>query len=224
MSTFRKILFSRKKIVSGGGGGGSSGFTFIASSSQVGTTGNTISPAIDTTGATDLFVLITGGSGSTPSISDNNSNSWNIDVPWSGHYMIYHSVASLVGSGHFVTVGNVSGCNVVFIAFSKSGGAILDGSPSTPGSTGNWNGSTVRAGSLTPSTANNLFLALAWWDVGAGGAGDTVDSGFTKITAIGINPGLGAAYKIKSSDSTAENPGWVHIGAADGFFIQVCYK
>jgi hypothetical protein len=209
------------------GGGGGSGFTLVNSPvSQIGTSGDTTSPTLDTTGATDLFALVGGSSGSTPTLTDSKGNSWTADINWNNSKIsLFHSVATSVGSGHTVTVGVVGGCDVIFFAVTRTGGggATLDG-VSTPGTTGNWNGLTVNAGSLTPSTANDLCIAIAWWNVGAGGAGDTVDSSFVKIAAIGTNPGLGGAYKIKSSSSTAENPGWVHVGGADGVFIQAMYK
>lgn len=214
----------RKK--STGGGGGGSGFILVGSVFQAGTSGDTTSPTLDTTGATDLFVLVTGNSLSHPTTIDNKSNpGWTADIDWNNsHISLFHCTPSSVGHGHTVTVQTVSGCNLTFIAVKKSGGtATLDG-VSTSGSTGNWNSSTVRAGSLTPSTPNNLFLGIAWWDIGAGGVSDTVDSSFTKIAAIGTNPGHGSACKIKSADSSAENPGWVHAAGADGTFIQATYQ
>jgi hypothetical protein len=176
---------------------------------------------LDTTGATALFAIVSGSAVSHPTIIDSKSDTWNTDIDWNGgHISVFSCNPSSVGSGHTVTIQVASGCNVIFIAFSGSS-KTLDG-VSTPGSTGNWNGATVNAGSLTPSTANDLCFAVAWWNVGAG-TSDTVDSGFTKTAALGTNPGLGLAYKIKSSDSTAENPGWIHAAGADGMVIQAQY-
>jgi hypothetical protein len=207
-----------------GGGGGGGGFTFLGSVSGTGAS-NLQSPSLDTTGATALFAIVTGGALTHPTITDSQSNTWVADVDWNGnHVSIFRCLnpGSKVNAAHTVTVGNGNTINVIFLAFSGSGTHAFD-SASAGGTTGNWNGATVNAGSLTPSGSNNLFIAAAWWDVGAGGAGDTVDSSFTKVDAFGTNPGCGGAYFIASGSNAAKNPGWKHTGAADGIFIQTTY-
>jgi len=214
-----------RKQTTGGDGGGGGGLTFLRSATQAGTGGSPTSITVDSTGSGPMFLLVSYGSLTHPAITDGlGGNTWNADVDANNNHISIFSCLnpSNTNSSHTLSINNINGAYLVFLKFSGSTTTALQ-AVSTPGTTGNWNSSTVHAGSLTPSGANNLFIALAWWDVGAGGAGDTIDSGFTKIIAFGTNPGMGVGYKIKSSDSSAENPGWVHTGAADGVFIQATY-
>jgi hypothetical protein len=207
----------------GGGGGGGGAFAVLRTASQAGTGGAT-TVTMDTTGATRLFALVTGGGLSHPALTDGTGNTWTADIDWNNSHVSVFSCLNPthVGTGHSISINNVNNCNIIFVAVTGGSSPAFQAA-SAGGTTGNWGGATVNAGSLTPSGGNNLFLAVAWWDVGAGGASDTVDSGFTKIDAFSTNPGCGGAYKIKSSDSTAENPGWKHTGASDGVFIQATY-
>jgi hypothetical protein len=223
MLTLPNWLNRFRKQTTGGGGGGA--LTFLRSANQAGTGGSPTSITVDSTGSGPMFLLVSYSSLTHPAITDAlGGNTWNLDVDANNNKISIFSCLnpSNTNSSHTLSIANVNNTYLTFLKFTGSTTMAFQAG-STGGTTGNWNGGTVRAGSLTPSGANNLFLAVAWWDVGAGGAGDTIDSSFTKLYAFGTNPGMGVGYKIKSSDSSAENPGWVHTGAADGVFMQATY-
>jgi len=78
----------------GGGGGGGGAFTLIRSASQVGTGGHT-SVTMDTTGATCLFALVTGGGLSHPTLTDNKGDTWTTDIDWNNsHISLFSDVSS----------------------------------------------------------------------------------------------------------------------------------
>jgi hypothetical protein len=113
--------FGNAPTVGGGGGGGGGAFTFIRSASQVGTGGHT-SVTMDTTGATCLFALVTGGGLSHPTLTDNKGNTWSTDIDWNNSHISLFSclVPSSVGTSHTISINNINNCNIIFVAFSAT--------------------------------------------------------------------------------------------------------
>jgi hypothetical protein len=205
--------------LAGGGGGGGSGYTLIDHIVAAGSTGTTTTGNINSTGANLLVAGMIIGSGSVPNLVDSKSNSWTTALAgWNNRMTLFYCLSpGSVGSGHNLASNNLSGAIVWFAAFAKSGGSPGFDALATGNVTANWQSSLLQCGSISPASANDLFVSFTAFDVGTG-AGDNCDSSFValdtpaKNTTTGL--GLDVSYKIKSSDSTAENPGW-RRGAAN---------
>lgn len=213
------------------GGGGGSGFTLIAHTGKSGTTGDTICSAINPLTANLFVTAVSYSSGSTPTLIDAGSNTWAGGQQGSfggGKTALFWVINPNIVTSHTVTVQTVGGCNLVFMAFSKAGGTPVFDSASAGGNTADWLSTTIHSGSITPATANNLFVAMVTFDIGSG-AGDTVDSGYTMIDSPLSNGGVvkqDTAYLCASSDSSAKNPGWLSgpHADADAWTIQGSWK
>lgn len=185
-----------------------SGIAFIAESSGFGTGNDATTPAIDTTGA-DLLVVVTAYlNGSTGTISDSKSNTWN-DITLSSisftTLKMSYCVPSSVGASHTFTV---TGTNT-FAAISVM---AFSGVNSTPLDQQNANSATsatsATTGSITPSVNNSLLIA----GIGIEATYSALSmSGYTVGTPVSYSSGNhfgGAmAYKIQGT-AAADNPTW----------------
>lgn len=181
-------------------------FTLIAHTGKVtGPSGGTTT-AIDTTGATLLFVCIT--IDGTPNVTDSKGNTWTPltadGIFFGPSSKAYYCISPIVGSGHTFTIpGNFSTGNV--LAFAASGPVTFDAETHS----GSGTSTTVQAGSITPARADELFLAQFCASASATAA--SIDSGFTisdqQPGQGGVNYAGGLAYLI-SSGSGAQNPTW----------------
>jgi len=205
-----------KKPSSGGGGGGGGTWTLVTSSSTQGTTGNTTTGALNTSGANLITVGFVWAGGTTPTLSDSKGNIWTLGVTSTtggGNPKVnwYYCISPTVGSGHTFTVTAASGfsSHVHVYALTKSGGTPAFHTSNTGTATGNFGSSHPSTGSITPANANSLFFSSVWWDT-ANANSPTANSSFTvpNASTSGGGGGIQTAYKIKSSDSSAENVTW----------------
>jgi hypothetical protein len=185
-------------------------FTLINHGSTKGTSGDT-TVTLDSTGCNFAIVIATGGSLSKPTIVDGKSNTgWNADVDWtSSHVSIFSCNLTSVGTGHTFTIQSAGGLTAIVLLFNKTGGAAVFDAGNVGSVSGNWDGTTVTAGSVTPTTGNNLFVSGIWYDVG-NGVGDTCigTASFSIIENVIANPGGQGAIYIANGDSNAQNAGW----------------
>lgn len=177
--------------------------------------GNTVTTSgITTSGANLLIVMVSEGASENPvtaGLSDSNSNTWTALTSQntsSTSGALFYCLNPTVGAGHTFTFTHSSFFpGIAVLAFSGVNTAGTDGQS---GATGDGLHASLQPGSITPSAANDLFVTGLGY-----GASRTmaIDSSFTitdqiDFLASGGNEGIAAAYKIKSSDSTAENPTW----------------
>ena len=192
--------------------------------------GNGSSAAINVVGAT-LFIgsvsYSPGSLGATP-ISDSQSNTW-IDVGTT-----YQSGGNPRAVRVFYCINPSTSSSQTFRTNTASYGSLAvetfacNGTPSFFNQTGQGNfsdsspGNGFQAGSLSPSTPNDLFA----FTLGLGGSnGTSVDSGFTagvRDNGSSICAGV-FCYKIKSSDSSAENPTWTNSANSYGGATQLVF-
>lgn len=195
----------------------STGIALIASTfSALGASGGSTS-AINTTGANFVAVNVTYFSGATGlTVSDNKGNTYTsgtskVDTG-SGVSQIFYSRNATTGSGHTFTVGGTGVYASVFVeAFSH---LATTGTADNQIANANASSNTIQPGSLTPSTANELYVSTL--ECGTVNAGTTVDSGLT-ITgnvqgAAGTNYGGAMGYKLLAAPS-AINPTWTNSSA-----------
>lgn len=190
-----------------GSGGGGSPWVFVNRGiADIGGSGGT-SSTFDTSGCTGaLFVGVHYYSdpGATP-ISDNQGNSYTLigTTNSGGTYFValYKCASPTVGTGHtFTTTANLS--IISWMGFSGGAGAVADGFK------GNSAGlqATLQPGSITPLGNNDLFV-IGW--TFAGSLPTSINSSFDTPISLqegGNNLFAGMSYKIKSANSTAENP------------------
>lgn len=165
-----------------------------------------------------LLVVVLAEYSSSGTISDSLGNTW---IPLTqyaglGGYnirIVYAVTTTKVGAGHTVSTSGSQYVSLIFMSFSGVDQASpLDAVSGLTGSGTN----TAQPGSITPATANSLFVA------GAGstsvGTGLTIDSSFVMppdydVANAGGQEGAGA-YFLPSVG--AQNPTWTRTG----FFVQ----
>lgn len=167
------------------------------------------SSAISTVGAILLVcgisVYVAGGAVVAP--TDSQSNTWialTSQASSETEVRLFYCISPSTSATHtftnsssnFDTVANI-------IAFSATAPPTFDSESGVGGS-----GTTLAAGSITPSGGDNLVITSAG---GNGFAAPTVDSGFTITDAAaysgGTNEGGSIAYLIQTS-ATPANPTW----------------
>jgi len=226
---------STNSLASGGGGGGGGGSWVLVAhtNAAAASAGATASLTLDTTGAKFLAMAVMWAGGGPVVQSDGKGNTWGISsnyvannpkVQW---YYVTNATGK-VGSGHTFSAS----CTGVAVAIDVyafscgSGQPTLDGE-SAGNRTGGWLGNTILAGSITPSTNNDIFLGAATWDVN-GTSIVTNNAGFLyPDPLIYAGNGLMAGYKIHVSDGTAENPGWLQGTTGnncDADFNHIAFK
>lgn len=132
-----------------------------------------------------------------------------------GTVRIYINESPTTGSESFTTSSTGAAYYCVFaLALSGTAGVgAFDGQTGTDGVTT----TTQTAGSITPTAANDIFIAFVTDSVAQGGT-HTPDTGYTALTNtfdfVSATHVAGAAsYKIKASDSSAENPQYSGLNA-----------
>jgi len=199
-----------------GGGGGGGGWTKIASVSAGSPDGNgfTTTP-INTTGASLIVIVVTYYTSSRPNPTDSASNTYphavsgdsQSGVPGSDSQISIFRCASPSTSGaHTFTVPGSSLYPAIAVyAFSGGAGGILDQTNNTQSANA---GSGLQAGSITPSTANQLIVTgittRTYIPTG-------IDLGFATPEVVsyvnGQREGMGASYLVQGA-AAAVNPTW----------------
>ncbi len=200
---------------------GSSPTVIASANTDTGSSGvnNSVSVAIDTTGANLIVVSGAWFAGVTTDmvISDSKSNlTW---VALTAHAnsgnirnQLFYCFSPTVGSGHtFDLSGPSTFSSIQVIAFNN-----IAASPFDVENGADANASSLQTGSVTPSQANSLVISgEANENNGSGGAA-TINSGFTREVALPYGAGFEGgciAYKILSAIA-AENPTWDIVNGA----------
>lgn len=165
-------------------------------------------PAINTTGA-NLIVIGVAWENTTPAISDNQSNTYTLVASQNsgtglGACSLYYCSSPITSASHTFTSTNGTDPTIFVQAFS---GAATS-SPLDRHNSANTSGSTIQPGSVTPSVANELLVAVAQASSGGGQTLNSVSGGFTITDSGSGGPSSfasGLAYLIQTSAGTA-NP------------------
>jgi hypothetical protein len=198
-----------------GGGGGGGSWAHVASTIQASSDGNGFNtPTINSVTATfTLIVLCSYSAHPTPTDSKGNTYSLAVNLSsgdgggagTSRQISIFYCSSPTVGSGHFATLTGASTfAAMAFYAFSGGAGGILDAINSAV-NTGTV--TTMQAGSITPTTANQLIIAGIEFRSGSNAA---IDSGFStplKAAQTGNNVGCAGSYLVQGA-AAAINPTW----------------
>ncbi len=171
----------------------------------------TSSPGIDTSGANLLVVVVSYLTASPPTLSDSKSNSWGSPIltevgASGGSAAMYYCKNPNIGTAHTFTLTGGADNSACFAAFDgRDTTSPLDQSSGA-------NLGSVQPGSITPSTDNQLVVAVSGGGIGTTG---TVDSG---MTVTDFNPFVGGtgyhsvlAYIIQST-AGAINPTFADAG------------
>lgn len=215
-------------VTAGGGGGGGGSWSVVAHTLTQGTTGDTTTGPLDTTGAKVIYIAISYTGGSSPGLADSKGNTWTTvtNSEFGGgnpRLKCFRCISPIVGSGHTFTASTVSGQNIAVLAFDAPSTPTADdisdsGQSGTGGQySGAWNGNAAKPGTLTPAASTSVMITATTWDLGA--TTPTIDSSFTIPDTSGFSSttgnGLQVAYKIKTADSSSENPSWNGGNGAD---------
>jgi hypothetical protein len=144
-------------------------------------------------------------------VTDSLGNTWNALTPAGGgpQSVIYYSFTN--ASGGALATGTdyvtVTGYYANFSFTAWSGTATTSVFDSQNGNTAS--ASTIQTGSVTPSYAGSLIIAVVGQD---SAVAQSIDSGFTVMDNLGPNPwGEATAYIIETS-IVAKNPTWTMNG------------
>ena len=195
----------------------------------IGSTNPNTSSSINTTGATLIEVTVSHDAGSTVTISDSKSNTWNLIYTLTGaeklsKFYAYTIGAGLTGSGHTFSVNGASAfCPLAVVAYS---GTNLTYDSHSAGVSNN-STSTVSSGSLTPPASQALITSALAWNATATPTSLAVSGGGLAIQETqpwvsGQSYGLSVADEIQSS-ATARNAAWSWSGGGNGVTFEVSY-
>lgn len=185
---------------SGGGG-------IVILRHQLGPAGSGTTAAIDTTGATGLYVWGAGlNSGIT--ITDSKGNTWTQSTSFSGGadnvVLWYVDGVPVVGTNHTFTLSG-SG----FFAFGVLAASNMKTSGSFDSAVGNAvTASTIQPGSLNPGAGKHLLIGVMS-SAATSGTWTGVDSGFAIYDQLDFNIGTnyeGAVCALVQSSGSAVNP------------------
>lgn len=198
----------------------SSGGVITILNSQSGPAGSGTTSAIDTTGATGLYIWGAGlNSGIT--VSDNKGNTWvpttNFGTPNVTLWYSDNGTGSLsVGTGHTfsLSAGGFFSWGVIAASGMKTSSSLDSWTGNTT------SGATVQAGPLNPGSGTHLLIGVV--SSGAGtGTWTGVDSGFTiqnqRDFSSGVNYEGGVATLIQASGA-AVSPTATFSGSASLIF------
>ena len=192
-----------------------------ASKSAAGSGGAT-TDAVDTTGANLIVIAVSRFNGAI-TLSDSKGNTWTplTDTSSSG-CRLYYTVPSSVGSGHtFSTAGTNVYAPLAVLAVSGAAASPFDAQNTF--ATGS--GSTGQPGSITPAEDNELLVACAYQDNGAGPS--TIDSGYTEVADLVFiasnSLGLIFGYKIQTA-AGAENPTFTYTATNPRRLAAAAFK
>jgi hypothetical protein len=177
--------------------------------------------AVDTTGATDIFLMTGFDSGAT--VSDSKGNTWTgltTTTVGGGSGRLYYCHNPTVGAGHTFSISLVY-CAVFMMAF--SGGAASPFDQQSGGSTSS--ATSLQAPSVTPT--QNDELLIAGLSLGAGTSLATIDSGYTVVDRIsgigGIQYGGAFAYFIQTT-AGAKQPTYSWTGTGSAVMCNATFK
>lgn len=181
-------------------------FALVAHTSVVGSSGGATTPAIDTTGA-NLIAVVLGPYATPPAApTDNKGNSYTLAVSDAGNYAlnyIYYSAAPTVGAGHTFSTNGVDG-PICVLAFSGAAASPLDQTNHADSA----QTLALQPGSVTPGAAGELIIAAT---TNSFDTINSIDSGFTITDNIayssGVTMGAAAAYLVQTSAAPV-NPMW----------------
>lgn len=200
------------------------GFSIVAHTAKGSTNALSVtSDAIDTTGATALYVAVAWYSAGSTVLTDLKGNTWVASSNYGGggnaNTKIYHCISSpTVGTGHTFTF-TAAYAAIAVIAVSGST-VTADGE-----SGANANGTSLQPGSITP-TGNGAFLVSP---IGFNpDATMSINSSFTISDAIVFDSGVGHvgiafAYYTQPT-AAAINPTWSWTGTVDAAAAMRAYK
>jgi hypothetical protein len=186
------------------------------------------SSAVDTTGADLLLVAVShysAGSGLT--VTDSKSNTWtarSTSGDGDSNCTLFECVPSSVGAGHTFTAAGAG----IYPALSLQAWAGAHAAPFDQQSdAGSGAGVTsIQAGSVTPSEANELIVAAMANGTDAG-TGRSINSSFTISGQIGFNSGqyfpVAMAYFVQGS-AAAINPTWSWSGSTQVDAVIATFK
>lgn len=211
----------RLAAVAGGGGGGS--YAFVASvSAGSADAHNVTTGTVNTTGADLLVVAVASyGVSSTPTVSDNKSNTWTPLTSYSTtsgnaeRLTLFYAKNATCGTGHTFSASESSGTPYPAISMAAFSGSDLTSPADQQTGTSTEGANTVSPGSITPSVNGELVVSgLCLGSIPS--SGPSVGSGFTIASgtpsAGGLNFGVSLAYLIQTS-AAAANPAWTFAGA-----------
>src|ERR1022692_3035899 len=170
--------------------------------------GSGATPAINTTGATEILVFCQ-TYGATPTLTDSKSNSWSsagatTGSGYAGTQKLFYANSAIVGSSHTFTCAGGQYPAVAVLAVSGTGaGANNDGSCTVS------NQPSTNYSTLTPSQAGDIFVGLGGSAYGGDTGPFTLSPNFTTSDSQhdGTNSDAGLAYYINAG-TTAQNPNW----------------
>jgi len=188
--------------------------------------------AINTTGA-DLIVVVVSTYAAvehfqSTDISDSKGNSWtlakeSLTVGDSKTVMVYTKPAS-VGSGHTFTASHANTYPSINVyAVSGSHASPLDQTEENAQASG---GTTIQAGSITPSQNNELIIS-GWTLLIPNGGPPSIDQSFTIAGFIdndGANHQCGSLAYITQSTAAAVNPTWTWTVTQGNSTVLVSFK
>lgn len=179
-------------------------------------TPTTTTPAVDTTGANLITVVLTHGTGDTHNFTDSKGNTWNLRTRISNggsSILILDCLNPTAGSGHtFSSTMDYSSLSVTAqsgahasAAYDQESGASSFGEPQAPGA-------------LTPTEDNSYLFSGVGWQSTDGGVTPAVTGGFTIPNWAPYNGsnmyfGTSSAYLIQTSKASA-NPSWNPAGTS----------
>lgn len=189
--------------------------------------GTYTSGSFDTTGADIIIIGVTKQNGTSPTLSDSKSNTWNTRTPYSGGTFnaegrLYYAINPSVGSGHTFTLAGSSFGVMDILYFSGS-------DLSTPYDTENGAGngsfvSSAQPGSITPSQNNCVVVSY----FASGSANSmSVDSSMSLTDQAPLTGGAhygGAIAYIIQTTAGAINPTWSFTGTTSGGVTVASFK
>lgn len=165
------------------------------------------SSSINTTGANFVVINVAWYNGATAdvAISDSNGNTWTpLTKVVNGAYSnrLFYCASPAVGSGHTFTVAGTSTYPSMQVQAFSGSVAV----PHDQESTNTASGTSVSAGSITPSENGCILITgMVGPDLSTS---VTIDNGFTAYVSPGTtNVTGGMAYKIQTT-AAAVNPAW----------------
>jgi len=171
------------------------------------------SNAANSTGADILFISVSRyGGGDVPTVSDSKGNTWTPlteSVNGDNAARIYYALNPTVGTGHTFTVSGTA-VYPTFIAHGFAGAALSSAFDAENGTTAS-SVTSVQPGSITPAENGEVIIANMALNTAPGGAGVSINSGFTiggfRDYSAGVNIAGYGAYFIQTT-AAAINPTW----------------
>jgi hypothetical protein len=181
-------------------------------------TSGTPSTASDLTGADTIFRTVSYLTGSVPTLTDDQTNTWTlVGTPPSAGGLVSNALwrsatpASVSATQTFTVTHGGAFLAQCWVGFPGGATSSIDDQTSSNATTGQ---ATIAPGSITPSVPNTIVITSAMSSDGQTLA--SIDGGFTiadDVAASGSNFGAALAFLVQTS-ATAANPTWSLSGAA----------